>query len=55
MSVTVCRKGHSSIIHEVKTQLGGVVPGCLVVCVGGGGLLSGWFFNVNVYSSNCHS
>jgi len=35
-------EGHSTIIDEIESQLGpGVIPSCLVVSVGGGGLLMG--------------
>ena len=34
--------GHSSLVTELRTQLGEArVPGCLVTCVGGGGLALG--------------
>ncbi|KAI8982986.1 tryptophan synthase beta subunit-like PLP-dependent enzyme [Pilobolus umbonatus] len=34
-------EGHSTIIHELKTQLGNVAPAAIVCPVGGGGLMNG--------------
>jgi len=34
-------EGHTSMMAEVKEQLGGAKPRCVVVAVGGGGLLTG--------------
>jgi len=33
--------GHGSLVKELRTQLGDAKPGCVVVAVGGGGLLCG--------------
>ncbi|KAF9989604.1 hypothetical protein BGZ75_005744 [Mortierella antarctica] len=33
--------GNSSMIAELKQQMGGVVPDAIVLCVGGGGLMNG--------------
>jgi len=35
------RDGNSTLVDEVKTQLNGEVPSCIVASVGGGGLLMG--------------
>jgi hypothetical protein len=35
------RAGHSSIIDETKQQLNGLVPDCVIISVGGGGLACG--------------
>ncbi|UYV64049.1 SDS [Cordylochernes scorpioides] len=38
----VCRReGHSTMIAEIREQLRGERPSCVVTCVGGGGLLYG--------------
>ncbi|KAF6031604.1 SDSL [Bugula neritina] len=34
-------KGNSTVIHEMKQQLGNTVPGCIIASCGGGGLLTG--------------
>ncbi|KAF9432086.1 hypothetical protein BGZ76_011290 [Entomortierella beljakovae] len=34
-------EGNSTMIPEIKAQMGGVVPDAIVCCVGGGGLLNG--------------
>ncbi|KAF9359018.1 hypothetical protein BGX26_000345 [Mortierella sp. AD094] len=34
-------EGNSSMIPEIKAQLGGVVPDAIICCVGGGGLMNG--------------
>lgn len=35
------RIGHSSIIDEIKEQMNGVLPDCIIASVGGGGLVLG--------------
>lgn len=35
------REGHSTMVDEMKSQLGDTTPGCFIVSVGGGGLLQG--------------
>lgn len=40
--VTDIRDGYSSIIDEIKKQLNGKIPSCLMLSVGGGGMLLGF-------------
>ena len=35
------RRGHASMVEEIKAQLQGVVPDLVVLSVGGGGLMNG--------------
>lgn len=41
-SIVNIRDGYSSIIDEIKKQLNGKVPSCLLLSVGGGGMLLGF-------------
>lgn len=36
------RDGYSSIIDEIKKQLNGKIPSCMLLSVGGGGMLLGF-------------
>ena len=33
--------GNSTMVDEIKTQMGGIVPDAIICSVGGGGMLSG--------------
>jgi L-serine/L-threonine ammonia-lyase len=48
-------EGYSTIVDEIKSQLTGKVPSCIVLSVGGGGMLMGVTTGFKKHGGSCHT